>query len=107
LPGQIEEALTLAVAAHHETRQNAVHQSPQEVLVATAYFAGDYCRAQHVLGVVVGGGHGRIMQEHQPFAAMFPHMLVEAIQVGAESAFALVDFEPRVQTVFEIGSVWL
>src|SRR5262245_60151454 len=65
--GQVEEALALTLAAHHDARQDAVDQRSPESLVATAYLAGDDRRPQHLLGVVVGGRHLGIVQEHQPF----------------------------------------
>jgi hypothetical protein len=45
-------------------------QRSQQGLVAAAHLAGDDRGPQHLLGVVVGGRHLGIVQEHQPFPAM-------------------------------------
>jgi len=43
-----------------------MHQGTQEVFVTTADFAGDDRRTQHLLGMVVGGRHFRVVQEQEP-----------------------------------------
>jgi hypothetical protein len=34
-----------------------------------------------LLGAIVGGRHFSLVQEHQPLAAMRPHMVVQAVQL--------------------------
>jgi hypothetical protein len=76
LAGEVEEASALTVAAHYEAGEDAVYRSPQQVFVATPDLAGDDRWPEHLLGVMVGGRHVGLVQEHQPLAAMCPDMVV-------------------------------
>lgn len=93
LARQVEETFALPLARNHDAGQNAVDHGPQQGLVAAADLAGDDGGAEHSLRVVVGRRDLGLVQEHEPFAAMFAQVRAGVVEFRAEGTLALVRFE--------------
>ena len=68
--GEVEELLALLMTGGHQAGEDAVDEGTGQRLVAAADLAADDGGPEHAFGVVVGRGHGGLMQEDEPLAAM-------------------------------------
>ena len=93
--------LALLLARHHDARQHAMHQTPQQAFVTPTHFAGKHPRPQHPFGVVVRRWYFGFVQEHEPLRDMVAQVSVKTAQIIA-TALRLGQ-HPGHQPIFQLG----